>query len=403
MLALAPIVLLAVASAPDELDEVVRRSAEIPHFSATFSLTFSDRDEVSTVGIEVGGPTRVRVEIFADDKRATVWAVDGVFATQMEGCEEPVHVRVDCREIYALFDAVDEQFCREFPEAKPRGDLCSVASMNWMYDESADKANYQFTTSIGTGAGSAMGWLDTLVQKGATPVVEGELLRFSTDGHFDISVSRATGMLQEFRGRSPKAEMRMVLKSVDFVAAPPAERFEVPATPAGSEDVSAEFRKTMALLPELEFRKRIYKTLAAASGPLEGPESDRDLVTLKVRSLLRRFHEITLAPVVAQAHERIAEARGQALERLKEWRDRGATPEELSAWIERQATLIEEHLADFDKSIPARTAPPSGTQELPNAEALSAVEAAVLHDLWRDSVVEPLMAECRRAFEEAAR
>jgi hypothetical protein len=326
MLALAPIVLLAVAAAPDELEELVRRSAEVPHFSATYSLTLSDPDEEATLSIEVDGPTRVRVQLDGGDNRMTAWAVDGVFATQVEGSDRPIHARVDGTEICALFEAVDEEFLREFPEAKPRGDLHSVVSMTWMYDESAGKAHYQVTTILGFGAASTMGWLDTLVQKGATAIVEGELLKFSTDGRFDITVSRETGMLQEFRGRSAKAEVRMVLKSVDFVEAPPAERFEIPAMPAGYEDVSEESRKTFALVPELELRKRMYKTLAAANGPLEGPESERDLATLKVRSLFRSFHEITLAPVVAQAHEKFAKARSEALEYLKELRDEGWTP-----------------------------------------------------------------------------
>jgi hypothetical protein len=147
----------------------------------------------------------------------------------------------------------------------------------------------------------------------------------------------------------------------------------------------------------------MYETLAAAKGPLDGPESERDLATLKVRSLFRSFHEITLAPVVAQAHEKFAKARSQALEYLKELRDGGATPAELSTWVERLATEFEGLLENFDRSMPARAKPPASAQELPNAEELSGVEAAVLRDLWRDSVVEPLMAECRRAFEEAAR
>lgn len=403
MFPFAAIALVAVSQAPDQLEELVRRSAEIPHFQAIFELSSTTSAATSEIRIDCGGPTRVRVDRGAEGKRTSMWSVDGTLAIVSNEGGRPMHGRVDAHELYAVFDAVEAQLVRDFPGAKPRGELRSAVSMRWYFDEKAAKSNFAVETTITTGSPTPMGWLDTLVQKAATPVEEGELLKFSTDGHFDLSVSRLTGMLQEFRGRSPKGEMRVLLKSTEFASAPPAQRFEIEPAPQGGEDVSSELRRTIARVAELQLRRRMYDVLAAAKGPLDGPESAHGLATLKVRSLCRRLHEVTLTPVVEQARESIAKARGLALEHLKKLRNEGVTPEELSTWSARQLTLFEEQLAILDSSIPARTQPPPGAQELPNARKLSAIEATVLRELWRDTGVEPLMAECRRAFDEASR
>ena len=403
MLPLVATAFVVVAQAPDQLEELVRRSAEVPHFRATFQLTSTVSTSASEIVIDYGGPTRVRVDSGAGEARTSMWSVDGTLAIVVDDAARPMHGRVDCREVYGAFDAVDEQLRREFPDAKPRGELRSAVSMRWLFDEKVSKSNYVIETTITTGSPSPMGWLDTLVQKGATPVEEGELLKFSTDGHFDLSVSRTTGMLQDFRGRSPKGEMRLVLKSVDFASPPQAERFELPATPAKGDDISVELRRSIARAAEMQLRRRMYDVLAAAKGPLDGPESAHGLATLKVRSLCRRFHEVALAPVAALARESATKARGQIVQRLGELRSEGKAPAELAEWSTRQAALLEEQLALFNGTIPARTQPPAGAEGLPNARELSAIEAAVLADLWRDSVVEPLMAECRPAFEEAVR
>lgn len=406
MLPFAAIALVAIAQAPDQLEELVRRSAEIPHFRATFQLTSTVSASASEITIDYGGPTRVRVDSGAGDARTSMWSVDGVLAIVAGGGAKPLHGRVDCREVYGLFDAVEEQLRREFPDARPRGELRSAVSMRWLFDEQAGKSNYAIETTITTGSPSPMGWLDTLVQKSATPIEEGELLRFSTDGHFDLSVSRATGMLQEFRGRSPKGEMRLVLKSVDFATPPPAERFELPATPATgatASDVSLELRRSIARAAEMQLRRRMYDVLGAAKGPLDGPQGAHGLATLKVRSLCRRFHELTLESLAAPLRERSAKVSSGVVERLRKLKSEGRTREELEALCAKETASLEEQLATFSTSLQARTQPPSGTEELPNARELASIEATVLQELLKDRVVDPVLADFRRACDEGLR
>lgn len=392
-----------VAAAPDQLEELVRRSAEVPHFRATFQLTSTVAAAASEIVIDYGGPTRVRVDSGAGGARTSMWSVVGTLAIVADDGARPLHGRVDCREVYGAFDAVEEQLRREFPDAKPRGELHSAVSMRWLFDEKAGKSNYAIETTITTGSPSPMGWLDTLVQKGATPVEEGELLKFSTDGHFDLSVSRATGMLQEFRGRSPKGEMRLVLKSVDFASPPPAERFELAAAPAKGDDISVELRRSIARAAEMQLRRRMYDVLAASKGPLDGPESAHGLATLKVRSLCRKFHELTLESLAAPLRERSSKVSSGVVERLRQLKAEGRTREELEALCAKETASLQEQLATFSTSLQARTQPPAGTEELPNARELAAIEATVLQELLKDRVVEPVLADFRRACDEGLR
>jgi hypothetical protein len=307
--------------------------------------------------------------------------------------EDSLHARIDWSAIRAELAPAEDALLAAFPSAPaPAAPPGQAVHVGWGFDDGAGKANLTIDARVVAERRTPFGWLETLARKGAAAREDGELWRFATDGGaFDVALERGTGVLRELRGRSPNGELRLELATFELGAAVAPERFEVPEPRAGSQDASASFARGLRLVIETALRRRIYAAIAAEpAGERWGAER-----RARIESVLRPFHERVVAATVAPWRERSARIEAGVAERLRRLREAGEH-ENARAVRARELATLEKQLSELERGCDALEAPAEGA-ELPRADELLALEREVVHEVFRRSVREPVLAAFERA------
>ncbi len=395
--------ILALGASGDVLADLERSSAGIGSFRARYTLVTTANSEPTLLEIDYVAPDRLRFDRTSAGKTTSMWSVEGVLSVRSNEGATPFHGRMDFGATQAELEPVQKLLLEVVPSAKTRGPMRSVVGMDWSFDEAAAKANFVIEAQVVTDSTSPLGWLGVLRRKGGEPREEGDLLRFATDGHFDIAVVRGTGMLSEFKGRSPKGEMTVALQSVDFAVAPLAERFAVPAPLEGSKDITLELERKAARTAELELRSRIYVSLAGESGPYAGADDARARGRDACRRVFAALHERTLAPVVTSMLERSAKMNEGVVKRLMQLRDSGKSVEEVAATRAKESELLASNLRKLEAQAIDRSTMPSAAAKLPHCESVLQDERELLHELFESKLVRPIVASFEAACDAKLR
>lgn len=394
---------LALAASTDVLTDLERSSAGIGSFRARYTLVTSASPEPTLLEIDYVAPDRLRFDRTSAGKTTSMWSVEGVLSVRSNEGTTPFEGSMDFGATQAELEPVQRLLLEVVPSAKTRGPMRSVVAMDWSYDEAAAKANFVIEAQVVTDSSSALGWLGVLQRKGVEPREEGDLLRFSTDSHFDIALARGTGMLTEFKGRSPKGEMTVALQSVDFTNAPPAERFTVPAASSGAKDISSELVRKAARTAELELRSRIYVSLAGDAGPYAGADDARAKGREASYRIFAALHERTLAPVVSAMLERSAKLNEGVVKRLVQLRESGKSAEEVAAVRAKESETLVGNLRKLQAQAIDRSTVPSAAARLAHAESVLQDERALLHEMFESKLVRPLVASFEAACDAKLR
>lgn len=381
-------ILLVAAARLDVLEELVRRTAESQHFSAHYALTSTAGAEPAEIRIDYVAPAKVRVDLAKGAKTTAMWCVDGVLAMVTDEGEAPLAGRVDCAQVYAELDGLEAALAKAFPGAPPRGELGAAVGMRWAFDEQAQKANYTIEAQISAGSRTPLGWLETLEQKGVTPTVEGEQLRYSTDGHFEIAINKLTGFFERFDGRSPTGEMHLKLAALELSKPPEPARFEIAAGAAGARDISAELRRSVVRVAELGLRRRMYESIAGSQDAAWD-----DARSASAAALLRAFHERTVPATLAPFLERSVKLCAGVSDRLAELKAKGKSPEEVEAARLKELGFLDKQLAELEDGLRSRTIAPPGAEKLARTEALLALERQVLLAVFDERVRQRVRAD----------
>lgn len=388
---------LCLAQAADPLEKLLAATAATPFFSARYDLATTTTTEPSVIEIDYIAPDRLRFSRATGPRSTTMWAVGGTLYVRSTEGGTPLQGSVDCRALQADLAPVEAALRSAVSTVAPRGDLKPALSMRWNFDETAQKANFGIEAVLAEDIATPLGWLETLREKDAPARFDGGLLRFATDGHFEVAVDADNGMLREFKGRSPKGEMSLSLRASRMDYAPMEGLFTVSPAAPGAKDISADLRKNATRSFEVGMRRRVFLAVASGSGLLAGSGEELARGQAAARGVLRALHERTLAPVVESMLARSATMNEGVVKRIVQLRDSGKSSEEVAAARVREAELLRANLGKLEAQMLERSALPPGCETLPHGAALLALESEVLKALFAERVIDPLV----RSFESA--
>jgi len=388
---------LCCAQASDPLDELLQRTASTPFFSARYDLATTTSAEASVIEIDYIAPDRLRFSRATGGRSTTMWAVRGTLSVRSTESGATFYGAMDCGALQAELAPVEALLRAAVPALEPRGELKPALSFRWNFDETAQKANFGIEAVLAEDIATPMGWIETLREKSAQPRADGPLLRFATDGHFELALEASSGMLREFKGRSPNGQMSLSVRNMRMDYAPEVGLFTVAPAAAGAKDISAELRKNAARSFEIGLRRRIFLAFAGADGALDRTGEELARGQDAARSVLRGLHERTLAPVVDAMVSRSAAMNEGVVKKLAQLRDSGKSAEELAAARAREGELLRANLGIIEAQMLERSALPPGCEALPQGAALLSLESDVLRALFTERVLDPLV----RSFEAA--
>lgn len=394
-----PEVLLAQASpapAADPLERALEIARRLDSCSARYALTSTVDPGESELRLHYRAPSSVRIDRIAAGKSHTMWCVDGVFALESHEEKQPARGRIDSAVITAELAPVEAALRASFPRAEPRAEKRAAIGMGWGFDAKTERATFGVEAQMGPADGSPLGWLDTLREKGVTPMEDGELLRFSTDGHCEIAISKSTAFLQSLRAQSPNGKLTLELRELSTGKTLDPALFQVPAPFQGFTDVSSSLERAIRRVEEQDLRRRIYAA-ACAHEPWD------DAARAGLDSVLRPFHAAAIAKVLEAWRAKATTINTTIAGRLDKLRAEGKSPEEVEAARVRERGYLTKQLDELDQGFTSRIAAPEPSQRAgagdagPRRDEILTREIAVIRDVFRTSVREPVLA----AFDQA--
>lgn len=382
----------------DVLDDLIERSRNAPALRARYSLSFEVKPGVdivapptSTLYLEYA-PGAVRVENRLGEQAViTICTADRMTAQFFSSTGRPgLHGSVSLADIRAQLQPVEEQIRAVFPRSAASLQAAYAgpgAKVNWSFDERIQKANFELVATS-DGVTTPFAWLDTLRAKSAELVLDGEVLRFETEGRFRGELRR-DGLLQRLEGESPQGRYIFALEALE--TPPEASSFEAPPPPEGARENSSELRRN-ALRAQFDvLRTRIYRAL--------GREKEFDeKLQARVRELLKAFHERVVELALADWIELAKSKRETIAARFKEFAASGRTREQIEEQrrkeMESLARGLEQLLKSFDASLLDLHPRVAGEA---HAAALNALERESLPKCFEARIAAPLT----KALEES--
>ncbi len=389
-------------SGADRLDELIAGSRSISDFSARYTLVFelnpgveAKRPPDATIRIDLGAGRSVRVERTSGDEVQLMWCDETTMAMQIRSPSgeragrlevagfnaESRRLRAQLRESFATSATKDAAGPREGP----------FASVSWSFDERSRRANFDVTAGSTGASESPLGWLETLHNKGAELVSDGERLRFETDrGHFRGALRAADGVLETLVGESPNGRFTLTLTEFSREPAAP-ELFEVPAlSVTGSRDISSELRRSVLYGLHQRLRLRAFLAVGLCSS-LDGD------VERRAEAWLASFHEFVIQSSLSPWFELLDKQRATVVERLKAYAASGRTREQVEQQRQRELDSLAKGLGELEKTF-------AGVLELPDAlnapahsEAFNALEKRSFAAVFDRSVRRKVLAQFEAA------
>jgi hypothetical protein len=374
----------------DVLDDLIEHSRAAPAMRARYSLSFEVNPGVevvppptSTLYIEYA-PGAVRVENrLGEQALITVCTSERLTAQFVSSTGRPgLHGTVSLADIRAKLRPVEEQLRAVFPRSaatlEPAYDGPG-AKVNWSFDERLQKANFELVATS-DGVTTPFAWLDTLRAKSAELVLDGDVLRFETEGRFRGELRR-DGLLQRLQGESPQGRYTFALEALE--TPPDASSFEPPPPPEGARDNSSELRRNALRAQFDQLRTRMYRALGRE------PEFDEALQK-RTREMVKAFQERVLELALVDWLELAKRKRELIAARFKEFAASGRTPEQIDEQrrkeLESLARGLEELLKSFDSLLIELHPRVAGEA---HAAAFNAIERELLPKCFAERIATP--------------
>lgn len=386
------------SSAPkaDPLAHAFEIARGLESCSARYALTSTLEPGESELRLYYRAPGSVRIDRIAAGKSHTMWCVDGVFALESHEGKQPSRGRIDSAAVAAELAPIETALRAAFPRAEKRAEKRAAIGMGWGFDATAQKTTFGVEAQMGPADGTPLGWLDTLREKGVAPVEDGELLRFSTDGHCEIAISKSSAFLQSLRAESPNGRLSLELRELSTGKPLDPALFQAPAPAQGFTDVSSSLERAIRRVEEQDLRRRIYAA-ASAHEPWD------DAARAGLDSVLRPFHAAAIAKVLEAWRAKATTINATIADRLDKLRTEGKSPEEVEAARVRERGYLTKQLDELEQGFASRLTAPeprerAGVRESwPRQDEILTRELAVIRDVFRTNVREPVLA----AFDQA--
>ncbi len=386
----------------DRLAELIADSRAITGFSARYTISFelnpgveAVRPADGTIRIVLSGADGVRVERSAGDDALLMWCNATTIAMRMRSTAGERFGRLDVGEFNAearrLRARLDESFPKDTREALRDAHEGSVALFSWSYDGVARKANWEVMVATGGTVASPLGWLETLRNKNAQLIADGDLLRFETDsGHFRGALRARDGVLESLVGESPNGRMTIALAEMSREPADP-ELFEVPVlAPPGARDISSELRRSVLGTLHAGLRTSCYRGAARCAS------FERECAK-GASAWLASFHEFAIRSTLDPWFELLEKRRTTLVERLKAFAASGRTQSQVQEQRQRELALLARGIDEMEKSFDGLLELSGALAGQQNAQELSALERRSLAATFDQFVRRKVMAEFESA------
>jgi len=375
----------------DVLDDLIKSSRTAPALRARYSLSFEVNPGVEVVPPPTStlyldyAPGAVRVENrLGEQAMVTVCTADRLLAQFTPvGGRPGLHGTVSLADIRAQLRPVEEQLHVVFPRAAVSAQSAYAgpgAKVNWSFDERLQKANFELVATS-DGVTTPFAWLDTLRAKSAELVLDGEVLRFETEGRFRGELRR-DGLLQRLEGESPQGRYTFALEALE--TPPDAAAFEAPPRAEGARDNSSELRRNALRAQFDQLRTRMYRALGAEA------KFDEELEK-RTRALVTAFHERVLELALADWLELAKGKRETIAARFREFAASGRPLEQIEEQrrkeLESLARGLEQLLKSFDTFLLDLNPRVAGEA---HAAALNAIERDSLPKCFDARIAAPL-------------
>ena len=387
----------------DPLDEPTRRAAATTRLRAVYELTLSSQPGTSELAFDYLAPDRMRLEIRNSRGVIDSWIIGTVLSMRSDLGERPVAADLDMAALVDRQRAMEARIREVAPALTADwtdhgGSLQPVFQLKWGHD--GESATFEWKLGFEGKATSPFGWLETARQKDVTWSRDGDLLRAETDGCFAVALA-TSGLLHELSGRTAKGSMKLVLRKATFDEDPPADRFVVP--PAAKEALAAGGDVSRVQLQAFQagLRLRLLKGHESARTAAGADAAAMAQVDEAATRALREYFDFVLAQRFVASQERLAGPIADLVQQIVAKQEDGMGDDAIAKLREEGARVLTESLGRQRDRILGDVRTKDG--DTPAQAAFIARERAVLEDLYRERVVDVLLARYKAACDEKLR
>jgi hypothetical protein len=380
------------------LDELIAKTSKLKSFTAVYEMQLvmtgesAETAPVRTMRIDYQAPDKMRVDVGTGSEHLWQWLVGGVLALQEEG-EKPLNGRIDTRAIGAEFAHLYQVLGEAFPDANsPSGQPGPVVVMSWSFDEPAQKANFNLSLVNDRAARTPLGWLTELRDRDEKSSESDSQLLFNIDGHIKVAISKSSGFVESFSGKSPRGEMRVQLKSLETDNPIDAQRFVLPSESSGEGEAATEMRDAFRASRAMACRYFVYRRIGSMAGA-EWTDAERS----KIDTVFRAYHEYDMRHAFDILRKAAEQHRERLVTRLRKLREDGHSEEEVAS--ERDA-MIADLQESLDKQINGyleRLTVPEHSPPFPRGDDLLKLEREVATKVFDELVRAPMVHDFEQA------
>lgn len=405
LLAAIAIAATGVPQVQDPLDELVRRAAATKRLRAVYEMTLSTQPEPSQLKFEYLAPDRMRLELHSSDGESDMWIVGSMLHLRSDMGGRPVAADIDMVALAASHRAVEARI-REVAPALTKDWLehevaaYPVFQLKWGRDAGSDSATFEWKLGIERKATSPFGWLETARQKGVSWTPDGELLRAETDGCFTVALAKS-GLLHELSGRTAKGTMRFVLREAVFDEDPPADRFVVPPTTEKALAAAGDSLRMQRMMFHGSLRLRLLQGFVSARAAAGSDGAAAASVDQAAALALRESLDFLWAQRFVAMQDRFDASIAEIVQQIVAQRRAGLEPDRIATLREQGLKALTDSLRSQLDRILGEVVTKGG--DTPSEVAFAALERAALEALFRERVLDVLLARYEAACDDKLR
>lgn len=385
------------------LDDLIAKSRQVQSFTATFSMTSDDEPAPTTIRCDYEASSGCRVVVGNGDGAVSMWYIDRVLTirvapTKAGDSSGGGHARIDLREFDAPMNAVVAALKQEFAEPSGEGGTRPAVTMKWAFDAATNEGEFTIWAGELPDDASPFGWLETLRDKRVEPTLDGDTLRFSTDGgRCDVVVAKENGFLREFVGRGVTKTLRIHLESVALDPAGGMPKLDPPRDEGEGEDLSPAWHAMFERFTLAGIHNHAYNVITEAAGD----QPWRDELEGKMKRTLRPLVDWWMHTWVDPWIEKMRRSTPELASRLKDLIESGAPSSDVEQALEDGKAALLESIARAKTQALAAIVLPKECRFPERAARLLTIEREVVEQSFDSTVRDPLLAEFTKVTADA--
>lgn len=381
------------------LDDLIAKSRRIHSFTARFTMQADDEPAPATIRCDYKDSVGCRLVIESSQSTISSWCIDRIVTIHLSDTEgdapaKKSYARIDLRDFdepqRALRAALASGFSEPIEELSTR----STMSMQWAFDTESNEGDFEICAGHQYGNASPFGWLETLRDKHAEPAVDGDALRYSTDGgRCEVVIAKENGFLREFVGRGDSKVLHVHLESVVLDPTEGIPEVDPPEDAAYGEDMTAACRAKWERDLFVGSRNYCYHVITSKSG--DEPWSPE--LNEKMRRALQPVDDWMVHQLCDEWAARVRAWFSELAAALERTGKDTAPSSPASEWVEQSKANLLEQLSQTREGLLPMLTLPAKPKFPQRAARLLEIDREVLGHSFDTLVHDPLLADFAKA------